>query len=72
MSEFRNRLKELRLEAKITQKQLAQAIGTTDDCIFYWEKGRSEPSIAEIIKLAKFFCVTTDYLLAVTDLYDPL
>lgn len=48
---------------------LAEAIGTTCDCIGFWEHGRSEPSIEFIIALAKYFGVTTDYLLGVADSY---
>lgn len=66
---FQERLKELRKEDGITQKTLAQAIGTTCDCIGFWEHGRSEPSITEIIALAKYFGVTTDYLLGIADSY---
>lgn len=69
MKKFSERLKELRIEEGLSQKQLATAIGTTDDCIFFWEKGRSEPSISDIILLAKYFSVTTDYLLGVSDNY---
>ena len=62
-------IKRIRKEDGITQKTLAQAIGTTCDCIGFWEHGRSEPSITEIIALAKYFGVTTDYLLGVADSY---
>lgn len=54
---FQERLKELRKEDGITQKTLAEAIGTTCDCIGFWEHGRSEPSIEFIIALAKYFGV---------------
>lgn len=67
--DFKIRLKELRKENGISQTALASAIGTSADCIYDWEKGRSEPSINEIIALAKFFEVTTDYLLGVKDFY---
>ena len=67
MNMFAVRLKELRTERKMTQKQLASVLNTTDDCIFFWEKSRSEPNIDEIIKIAEFFDVTTDYLLGVKD-----
>lgn len=66
---FQERLKELRKEDGITQKTLAQAIGITCDCIGFWKHGRSEPSIEFIIALAKYFGVTTDYLLGVADSY---
>lgn len=62
-------IKRITKEDGITQKTLAQAIGTTCDCIGFWEHGRSEPSITEIIALAKYFGVTTDYLLGIADSY---
>ncbi len=64
---FKNRLKELRLENKLTQKALAEKLNVTDDCIYFWEKGRSEPSIEQIIALAILFDTTTDYLLGKSD-----
>lgn len=67
--DFKTRLKELRKENSISQTALANVIGTSADCIYDWEKGRSEPSINEIIALAKYFEVSTDYLLGVKDFY---
>lgn len=64
---FYERLKELRTERGWTQKILAQKIRVTDDCIFFWEKGRSEPSIQQILELAELFEVTTDFLLGKSD-----
>jgi transcriptional regulator with XRE-family HTH domain len=60
---FSNRLKELRQENNLTQKQLAAAIGTTDDSIYSWEKGRSEPNCDMICALCNFFEVSADFLL---------
>lgn len=67
MNKFCNRLRELRRERGLTQKGLASAVGTTEDCIFFWEKGRSEPCIDELLLLSEFFGVSTDYLLGRTD-----
>lgn len=68
MNKFAQRLKELRTDEKgLTQKKLAEIISTTDDCIFFWEKGRSEPSIDDIIALANYFDVSADYLLGRSD-----
>ena len=68
MNKFAQRLKELRNDEKgLTQKKLAEIIHTTDDCIFFWEKGRSEPSIDDIIALANYFDVSIDYLLGRSD-----
>ena len=67
MNIFPNRLKELRKEKNLTQLQLAEDIKTTDDSIYSWEKGRSEPSIEMIHTLCKYFNVTSDYLLGIED-----
>ena len=67
MSIFAIRLKELRLEKGLTQKGLAHAIGTTDDSIFSWEKGRSQPSFETLKTLCLFFEVSSDYLIGLED-----
>ncbi|MCL2675093.1 MAG: helix-turn-helix domain-containing protein [Firmicutes bacterium] len=67
MNLLKDKIKELRAEKSLTQKQLAQVVQTTADSIYSWEKGRSEPSVDFIIILAKFFEVTTDYLLGLED-----
>ena len=64
---FNERLKELRTEKGWTQKALAERMNVTDDCIFFWEKGRSEPSIQQILELSELFEVTTDCLLGKSD-----
>jgi len=56
-------LKELRKERKLTQTELASHLCTTQDSISLWELGKSYPDIPTLIKIAKFFDVTTDYLL---------
>lgn len=65
--EFQNRLKELRLEKGISQKELGLAIGTTYSAISYWEKGINEPKISYVIALCKYFDVSADYLLGLSD-----
>lgn len=62
MDMFFLRLKDLRTEKGCTQKQLAEAIQTTADSIYSWEKGRSQPSIEMLCKLADFFECSIDYL----------
>lgn len=59
---FGSNLKYLRLESNITQKQLADKIGAGQTTISNWEQDISEPSIYYLIKLAKYFDVSIDYL----------
>lgn len=67
MNKFRIRLKELRIEKKLSQKTLAEVLGTTNSSICDWECGRTEPSIEMIIKLSMYFEVSSDYLLGLED-----
>jgi len=67
MNIFCLRLKDLRLCKKLSQKKLAEILGTTNSSICDWECGRSEPCFDILTKLALFFDVTTDYLLGLED-----
>lgn len=60
---FSKRLYELRHDAEKTQSELALEIGVTQKAIDFWEKSVNEPKASHIIRLAKFFNVSTDYLL---------
>ncbi len=60
-------LKELRTDKGLTQSQLAEILGNTQDSISLWEKGKRLPDTQFILKLADFFEVTTDYLLGRSD-----
>ncbi|MCX4362557.1 MAG: helix-turn-helix transcriptional regulator [Clostridia bacterium] len=68
MNEFIKRLKDLRKEKGVTQLQLAQSTGISVSAISSWENNTRIPSALAIIALAKFFDVTTDYLLGVSDI----
>lgn len=67
MLNFSEILKDLRLERKLSQPQLADIIGVSKGMISFWENRICEPTASNIIKLAKFFGVTTDYLLGVEE-----
>ena len=63
MNKFSERLKELRLENNLSQRTLAKQIGVSQAAIARWESNLQAPSIDNAIALAKFFNVSTDYLL---------
>ena len=56
-------LKRLRLQAGMTQKQLADKLGITKSVISYYELSERAPSAEMLVKIAGIFHVTTDYLL---------
>ena len=64
---FQERLKSMRLEAKLTQKELAEKLKIGQNTYSYWEKGIRKPVGENLNKLANFFNVSTDYLLGNTD-----
>lgn len=62
-------IKELRKEAGCSQSRLAEALGVTQDSISLWENDKRIPDATYIVAMAKFFDVTTDYLLGLSGDY---
>lgn len=60
---------ELRSEHNISQQKLADKIGISQSTIAQIEKNRNEATASTIRKLAKFFEVSTDYLLELENDY---
>lgn len=58
-----NRLKELRKEKKLSQKELADYLGINEKTISRWENGESTIKSDKAQKLADFFGVNIGYLL---------
>ncbi len=67
MKEFAQRIKELRLEHNLSLKQLGNILGVSDIAISRWENLKRVPNIITLVQIAKYFNVTTDYLLGLED-----
>ena len=67
--EIRHRIKELREEKKLTQKELASMVNKSVTGLASWEQGLAEPSVNDIRLLCKIFGVSADYLLGLKDEY---
>lgn len=65
--EFCQRLVELRKEKGVFQKDVAKAIGVASNTITNYEKGDREPSLAVIKALCRYYQVSADYLLGLSD-----
>lgn len=65
MVDFGNKLKELRIQAGLTQNQLAQRMGITKSVVSYYELHERFPSPEVLVKLSSIFHVSTDYLLGI-------
>lgn len=69
---FNARLRQLRLNHKLTQSELADILGLKPTAISNYESQRNEPSFEKLIALSEYFDVSCDYLLGVTDSYLPV
>lgn len=69
---FHLRLKQLRLDHKLTQRDLADILGIKPTAISNYESQRNEPSFEKLIMLSEYFEVSCDYLLGLTDSYLPV
>jgi DNA-binding XRE family transcriptional regulator len=68
-NKFSLRLRELRLNNSLKQKDLGQILEVTDAAITQLEKGKRSPSIELAVALADYFDVSLDYLVGRSD--DP-
>ena len=61
------RLRDLREDHDMTQKQIAQMLGMSQTGYSKYETGENDIPTAVLIKLADFYKTSTDYLLGSTD-----
>jgi len=61
--EFKDRLKQLRTAKKLSQNELATAIGVHVTNISRYERGENKPATDVLAKLANELNTTTDYLM---------
>lgn len=69
MCELSAQFKKVRLEKGLTQKQVAAALGITEQAYQRYEYGKTVPSALVLIALADYFNVSLDYLVGRSD--DP-
>lgn len=67
MVEFGIRLRALRKERNMTQRVLADRLGLATSAVCSYEAGARFPSYEILIKIARIFRVSTDYLLGVEE-----
>ncbi len=61
------RLKELREERNLSQKQLADLVNLSQQTIGHYEVDRAEPGIKTLEMFARIFHTTTDYLVGLSN-----
>ena len=61
------RIKKIRTENNMTQKELAEKLFVTAQAVSRWENGETEPSISTITEMSKIFGVTINELLGIEE-----
>jgi transcriptional regulator with XRE-family HTH domain len=67
---FRERFK--KLVGNSTHEEVAERIGTSRQNVGNWLNGKSRPNIYELSKIAKYFNISADYLLGITEGKTPM
>ena len=66
-STFPQRFSSLMLSQNVTQKTIAEVCGVQRQSVSGWMNGNTRPDILSLVEIAKYFNVSTDYLLGLTD-----
>ena len=64
---FSTRIKELRIEKGVRQQDIAKIFNISVSTVYCWEAGDVEPSYYMLMKLSKYFDVSSDYILGLED-----
>lgn len=67
MADYKRRIRDLREDADLTQAQVAKVLGTSQTMYARYERGANELPIRHLITLCKFYGVSADYLLGLSD-----
>lgn len=60
---FAQKIKELRKSKNLSQVQFAKQFGIASGTVAMWETGKRTPRHSMLLKIAKYFNVSVDYLL---------
>lgn len=68
---MRNRLRDLREDRDLRQKEVADHLNCSQVCYSYYELGRRDIPTDVLIQLAHYYSTSIDYLLGLTDVPTP-
>lgn len=69
--DYRTRMRHLREDRDLTQGELGQVLNKSQQGYSHIEAGRAELKIDDLIKLCKFYKVSADYLIGISDNPNP-
>ena len=67
MENVGKKIKEIRLENKLTQKDFGELFFVSQDTVSLWENGKSCPTVEYLIEISRRFNVSVDYILCLKD-----
>ena len=65
--DYRTRMRNMREDHDLTQKQVGEIIQKSQQGYNHIESGRAELKIEDLIKLCRFYKVSADYFIGLTD-----
>lgn len=66
-----DKLKKLRLDKGVTQEQVSIALNIAPNTLSNYENNNRQPDNEMLIKIAKYFSISTDYLLGISNNPNP-
>ena len=67
LMKYMKRIRDLREDHDMTQKEIADVLHTSQPMYARYERGANELPIRHLVALSKFYKVTTDYILGLTN-----
>ena len=67
MANYRDRLKNIREDNDLTQAELGKILNKSQQGYNHIEAGRAELKIDDLVKLCKFYNLSADYVIGLTD-----
>ena len=71
MKTYNERIRDLRIDHDKNQKEIAEICGVSDTTMQKYEYGQSEPKISTLIKMARYYNTSIDYIAGVTNERQP-
>ncbi len=67
MANYRERLRNIREDQDLTQAELGKVLNKSQQGYNHIEAGRAELKIDDLVKLCKFYDLSADYIIGLTD-----
>ena len=67
MADYRERLRNIREDRDLTQAELGRLLNKSQQGYNHIEAGRAELKIDDLVKICKFYNLSADYIIGLTD-----